>query len=267
MTTAPEPTKERLLYHLVTSQGPRVRGRVFLNDLPVYEDPKSVDFESTTRRVNNFLVPGPNTLRVEVDEMGDESSSMFWAQILRDPDENVETEKYHHLKWPEAAAELPEPLPTPVPFVWENELTIEASHPKPYYADVKSEQVPLEGTDELRGSVKEIHDALAGRDAAKMTDLTWFEAQDSARYYPHLPPPSKGTIAAAYTRGFDGPWDVPDWNPDRLLFTKRASGRLVHVTAVDGRHAITGRHTQRPDAHFLLNPLLVRHQGRWTMYR
>ncbi len=257
----------RLLWHLVVSQGPAVRGRVFLNDLPVYEDPPTPNYQSTTSQVNNFLVPGKNALRVEVDQMGDISSNMFWAEIFRDADPSAKPVKFHELKWPDAMKELPEPPIAPVPFGWENHFLVAEDHPPPAYADAKAEQFPKEGTDELRAAVKEFRDALADRDASKLTELTWFEAEDSARYFPDRPAPSKATIRSTYASSFEEPWDVPKWDPEQLVFTHRAEGRLVHVTGVDGRHAVRGNNSVRPEAEFLLNPLLVRHRGRWQLYR
>jgi len=264
--TAIGPTP-RLLYHLVVSQGPGVRGRVFLNDLPVYEDPPRDIFETTTLQVNNFLIPGKNELRIEVTEPGSIESRMFWADIHRDADETQKPVRTHELRWPDAVAELPAPLPQPLPFVWQREVTIEADHPAPYYADVPAEQVPAEGTDELRAAVKELHDALTARDANKLAELTWFEAEDSARYYPARPAPSRGELVAGYAGSFQEPWNVPRWDAERLVFTPRAGGRVIHVTGADGKHAVHGANAVRPEAHFLLNPLLVRHRGRWQLYR
>lgn len=258
---------QRVLYHLVIAQAPGVRARAFLNDVPAYEDPPTPNHQSTTTQVNNLLVPGRNELRIEVTEQGDPSTNMFWAEIYRDPDASEKPVRHATLKWPDAVAELPAPLPRPLPFVWQREVIVEDDHPKPLYADVPPEQFPPEGTDELRAAVKEFHDALAGRDARKLTDLTWFEAEDSARYYPARPPPSRSEIQSTYAASFEEPWTVPRWEPDRLLFTPRAGGRLVHVTAVDDEHAIRGAAAARPEAQFLLNPLLVRHQGRWQLYR
>jgi hypothetical protein len=192
---------------------------------------------------------------------------MFYADVYRDPDETKSPTRYHSLRWPDAIARLPVVPPATVPFIWQTDFAIEDDHPPPAYAKVASEQVPLEGTDELRSTVKKFHDALSGRDASAMADLVWFRAQDNHRYYSSfLPPPSKGTIAHGYGQSFNDPWAVPEWNPDRLVFTKRAEGRLVHVTGVDG-HALTGTKLAGPKATFRLNPLLVRHQDGWQLYR
>jgi hypothetical protein len=259
--------KTRILYHLVVAQGPNVRGRVYFNDLPVYDDPPTPNHQSTTLQVNNFLIPGENEIRIEVDTMGDPASNMFWADVYHDVDETQKPVRYHSLRWPDAIAELPHPPPAPVPFAWQHLFLVEETHPKPLYADVPPEQFPREGTEELRAAVKEIHDALAERDAAKLAELTQFEAHDSDRYFLARAPTTRAERQETFGSSLAEPWDVPKWDPERLVFTPRCGGRLVHATGTDGEHAIRGAAVQRPEAKFLMNPILVRHQGRWQLYR
>lgn len=256
-----------LLYHAVTSQGPGVRARAFFNGVPFYTARPQTTTDTNGSQINHCLVPGENTLRLEILEMGEPHDSHFNVFIYKGDDPDKDVTPIHKLSWPASWDMLP-PEARVLPHTTMSTFTVEADHPRPVLIDAaKPADIPIEGTPELHQAVLEVHDALARQDGAKLIDALWMRIEDRKRYFGDIPDAQRGPHVAKFKEVFADPWETPPFDLKRLVFESYLDGRVVHVTGVDGEPAIRGKSTVNEMQSFETDLTLVRHEGRWRTFR
>jgi hypothetical protein len=258
------------LHNNVIRHGPGVLGRVSLNDLPFHKGkPGGADqFDGVSQLGTHWLVPGENKLRVEVfwAAIG-QPGTILHAQVSREPGPPPETmKKIHDVHFPNVWKALPLEEQV-IPFSYESSFVVEDDLPAPFYEGAKPERVPVEGTDELHQAVFEAHSALEKQDAEAFAGAMELSLTDLARYYPPNPGISRGPLVKKYQEAFAVPWKVPPFVPEDLLFESRAGNRVVYVHKKTGGYALEGQSLGDPEQSLGKDLFLVRHHGRYRIFR
>lgn len=247
-------------------QGPKTIARVTLNDLPFVRDPSSA-FRDTARPCSHFLVPGENWLTLEV---WDGPVSPDSPQLQGPVDvmiQEIETEKtLARIAWPAFAINAGQKLEAlEMPFYFTTKFELPEEHPKPRYDGLPNESIPEEGTADLLDAVARLRESLASRNAKAFVGENALKLDEQRRFYGDSRDFDPSGLVAAYERRFQDPLAVQPVEPAELRFEGRAKNRVAYVTRKDGRPTISARGVLDPGQSYELDPLFVRHDGRWTL--
>jgi hypothetical protein len=255
-----------LSYACRLRQGPKTIARVTLNDLPFVRDP-SAAFRDTARPCSHFLVPGENWLTLEVWEGPPSPDSPLHQGPVDVMIQEIETERtLARIAWPAFAISAGQKLEAlEMPFVYTTKFEVPEEHPKPRYDGLPKEAIPEEGTVDLLDAVARLRESLASRNAKAFVGENALKLEEQRRYYGDSRDFDADGLVAAYERRFQDPLDVQSVEPDELRFEGRAKNRVAYVTRKDGRPTISARGVLDPGQSYELDPLFVRHDGRWTL--
>ncbi len=247
-------------------QGPKTIARASLNDLPFFRAPSSA-FQDTARACDHLLVPGENVLALELWDGPPSPDSPEHRGPVHLTVEVVETEeKLAQIAWPAlalAAGQKNEELA--LPWAHAVRFTIPEEHPRAFYEGRPAERIPAEGTPDLRGAVRRIHDALSARNARAFVGEFQLKLEEQRRFYGDSPELDKEGLVGAYERRFADALAVEPIGDEDLTFEARAGGRVAYVTRRDGRPVLSARGVADPGQSFELDPLLVREGPKWSL--
>ncbi|MFT3764218.1 MAG: hypothetical protein QM820_01660 [Minicystis sp.] len=249
-------------YYFMISQGPRSRVRAWLNDVPFYRVYEPDPLNRTGPAIH-LLVPGENTFAIEIDEAPPESVVFFELLIDFDHDNPI-----FRFEWPREAKHLPEEQRTP--FRFEARFTPPGELFSPVYLESPREDVPCNGTPELREAVRRVHEALAAGDVDAYCDRLALKASEMERAYPNWPQAS----AIDMRRDVEGflnmdvrlrPLDVEE----EIHFEPRAGGRLAHARHLGGGTVIDAvsmdKTADGESVRLSMDLTLTRHRGTWKV--
>lgn len=252
-------------------QGPRTIVRATFNDLPFYREP-SHSFADTAARCDHLLQPGKNTMSVEVWE-GPESpdSPELLGPVrlsLHELVMPIDEEQYiARILWPEdAAARKDDKKPEELPWGLTVQFEMPEDHPRPYYMDLRPEEIPEQGTPDLREAVRRIHDALMQQQPRLFVDEMRLDFEEQRRYYPTDARLSIGSVLPDVEAQFKKRMQVEPLPPEQLRFESRAGGRVALAMRRDGLPVLWAQGIDE-QGHMNIDPMFVRKDGMWTLYR
>ena len=175
--------------------------RVFINDIPVFQGFEGNGFSNNTG-INHFLVPGENTLAIEIlaapppiggrlayepdprpqANGADDNQTVEVAIFKGRPDAPGEVEILYQCMFPDLWQHVPEErrhmpymhVATFDPGVTVAELSFLSSPPV---------SMPCEGISELHDAVRELHAAFSGQDATRLKSLMTLQMTEYERAY------------------------------------------------------------------------------------
>lgn len=258
-----------------------VLGRVWLNDLPVHKV-LTRGPESLSGGANHMLVPGENTLTLEILALPEGTPPP-------PPDPNTPDPK--HLlpvgfkiyqvvdasSTPMKAAEIIRvDLPTSLGLSpWErpemplrHEVRFELPDPvvEPVYWRSPPADFGCSGTPELISVVKELHDALMARDVGRFVGLLSLKYEAYSAAYPGEPAAAIDRQRSAAERFFKLPYVVKPLDFGKIHFEPRAQGRVALVSGSDDRPVIEAVAEGEPAPALRANLFLTRIDGSWRIF-
>jgi hypothetical protein len=254
-----------MAYAFRLRQGPKTLVRISFNDLPVVRQP-SRGSKDDLRPANHLLVPGKNTMRLEVWPGPPSPDSPSIQGIVDLGLYEIESERLlAQILWPQAAVERGLPPDEHLPFRHEVEFEIDETHPPPVYAEFPAEDVPPGGTPALREAVAKLHEALVRQDARAFLQAHALKLAENKRYNGATPNNDANTLAAAYEARFAKKLDVAPLDEGLLRFEPRAQGRACYVTRTDGLPVLRAEVAGEPGQFFNADPVFVKDRGDWTL--
>jgi hypothetical protein len=248
-------------YYFMISQGPHSMVRAWLNDLPLYQSYRA-DPSNRTGPAIHLLRPGENTFAIEIDRAPPESQVFF--ELLVDWDHNHPA---LYFEWPREAMHLPRDRRTP--FRFEARFTPEGEIFTPTWLSSAPEEVPCEGTPELREALRRFHQALEQRDLDAYCDGLALKASEYERAYPGWPESTAGEMRADMAGFLREDLRVRPLDLDEIHFEPRAGGRLVCAQNLLGGSVIDAISMDKtPDgasARVSLDPVFTRRDGAWRI--
>jgi len=262
-------TGYRYAYRL--RQGPATLVRASFNDLPFYREP-SHSFADTTARADHLLVPGENTMAIEVwpgpkspDSpllLGPIGLGIYELGATSDDPEPIAL-----IRWPDVAIDRKDDKrPEDLPFAFSMRFKMPEDLLRPYHLDLRPETIPEDGTPDLRDAVRRLHDALSKQQPRLFVDEMRFQFEEERRYYPSDSQLSIGSVLPAVEGQFSKKMRVEPLPPEQLRFESRAEGRVALATRRDGKPVIWAEGIDE-QGHMNFDPLFVRKDGMWTLYR
>lgn len=243
-------------------RGPGLLVRVLLNEL-CFHVGISRTYDGTSGPAAHWLVPGSNVLRLEIlSEDPAQHPRAFANASITGPGESP---VHARLDFPEFFDERPAEERR-FPAIAERAFVLDGDVPEPLWRSESPEEIPPEGTDELRAAVFTLHQALARRDARALVDAMLVKIQDLSRYYGGGGLLDPGEMQLDYEERFREPLEVSAFEPEKLRFQSLHGGRVVHVTRTDGERAIHAQNATR-ERGMSLDPFFVRQRGSWRLYR
>jgi hypothetical protein len=248
-------------YYFMISQGPHSLVRAWLNDVPFYrfygDDPVN-----RAGPAIHLLVPGENTFAIEIDRAPPESQVFFELLIDWDHESPVV-----YFEWPREAKHLPHEQRTP--FRFETRFTPPGEIFSPAFLRASREEVPCEGTPDLREAVRRFHAAVETRDLDGFCEGLAWKARENERAYPDWPDSSASDMRADMAGFFREDLRVRPLSLDEVHFEPRADGRLVHATHLGGGFLIDAISMDKtPDgetARVSMDLTLSRIDGEWRI--
>jgi hypothetical protein len=244
-----------------------VLARAWLNELPVHkflaEGP-----DSMTGGANHWLVPGENTLTIEVLRVpaGDKWSITMKLYTVKNehstpPDLNI----LHQVELADYFRALPEERRA-APFLYTARFTPDTDVSEPVYLSAPPASFGCDGTPELRQAVKDLHDALVSHDVDGFIRLTSLKDEEYERAFPGQPSATVARQQQSSRKFFSlRPRIKPlDWKI--LHFEPRVGGRVAYVTGADHEPAIEAIAEDDPSLRLRANLLLTQYAGRWRVF-
>lgn len=254
-----------MAYAFRLRQGPRTLVRVSFNDLPVMRQP-SRDGKDDLRPASHLLVPGKNTMRLEVWEGPPSEDSPSIQGIVDLALYEIESEQcLAQILWPQAAIERGLAESERMPFRHEVELEIPATHPPPVYAEAAREEVPPNGTPGQREAVQRLHEALVREDASAFLSENRLKLAENRRYYGATPGNDDEAIRRSYAARFARRLAVEPLDDKVMRFEPRADSRACYVTRTDGKPVLHAAIVGEPALSFSSDPVFVKNEGVWTL--
>ncbi|MFT3764722.1 MAG: nuclear transport factor 2 family protein [Minicystis sp.] len=242
------------IYH-----GPDTRIRVLMNDVPFYQRAPQALAITHTNGANHLVVPGDNTITLELYEAPTHLPVIVEVTIDNNHDSPVV-----RLDWPALWEGLPAESAV-LPFVFTAPFRAGGVSYKPAYLNAPRSNFGPEGTHELRQAVRDFHDAVSRGDTDAFLRLMELKSSEGMRAYEGASAFSMGAasqeIGAYFAKGPQvRPLDMRD-----LVFESRLDGRVAYVTRADWGPAIEAA---TPDGQrFLADLWLTRHDGEWKIFR
>lgn len=254
-----------MAYAFRLRQGPKTLVRISFNDLPVMRQP-SRDAKDDLRPASHLLVPGKNTMRLEVWEGPPSLDSPSIQGIVDLALYEIESERLlGQIVWPDAAIARGLPADEHLPFRGEVELEIDAAHPAPVYADAPREEVPATGTPAQREALARIHDALVRQDARAFLAENRLKLSENKRYNGATAHNDEASLTRAYEARFARKLHVAPLDDKLLRFEPRADSRACYVTRSDGVPVLHAEVVGDPGLSFSADPVFVKTEGVWTL--
>jgi hypothetical protein len=215
--------------------GTGVSVRMLMNDVLFYRHPGTDNF-TISGSANHLLVPGENTLTIEVLP----GTPPPAAPALRGPAElkimvhNAEDTLVATARW-EWWNPNEEP---PLPAIATGRFRPAGDVAEPAFVRAPRATFGPEGTASQRESVRRVHEAFRARDvpafldanALKLAERSRSDADDGHNGVPRM----RAKLAEMLQRE----WDVRPLDMDELSFESQAGGRVAYVTRKDGGKAL-----------------------------
>ena len=254
------------IYNWVVKHGPMVHAKIALNDVPFYQE-KPKNHDGTSGLASHLLIPGKNTFRIDVLQQGaGEPGNYVALMITKDVDPKADTVTVVESHFPGVWAGIPEEEKV-IPYSFLGEFEIDEDHPKPPWDGVAPENVPGEGTDEMRMVVQDTIEKFRSGAAADFVDGMGARLDDMARYYPPTDGISRGALTKKYQVTLARRWEVLAFDPEVTRFEPRQSGRLIYVSRTDGHRVLTGRNLEDPLENIATDLVLMRKGGTLRVMR
>jgi len=248
-------------YYFMISQGPDTLVRAWLNDIPFYRF-YGPDPVNRTGPAIHLLSPGENTFAIEIDRAPPESQVFFELLIDFDHDHPV-----YYFEWPREAKHLP--IDARTPFRWETRFTPPGDLFTPIHLSSMPEEIPCEGTDELREAVLRFHRAVESRDLDAFCEGLDLKANEYSRAYPGWPDSTAADMRADMVGFFKENLMIRPLDIDHVHFESRAGGRLAHATHLCGGYLIDAVSLDpTPDgeqSRVCMDLTFTRHNGEWKI--
>lgn len=213
-------------YYFMISQGPHSMVRAWLNDVPFYRfyGPEPVNRGGPAI---HLLRPGENTFAIEIERAPTWSQVFF--ELCIDWDHNNPA---FYFEWPREASHLPSDRR--VPFRFEARFTPPGDLFSPAFLEASAEDVPCEGTPELRAALQRFHDAIMARDLDGFCSGLALKAKEHERAYPDWKDSTAEAMRADMAGFFHEDLRMKPLDVNDVHFESRAGGRLVHATHLGG---------------------------------
>ena len=254
-----------------------VWARAYINDLPAYKRTYlGPDSESGT--TNDLLVPGKNTLSIEVLQVEENTPNdeLLWQvhaklyEVL-DVDDQVSTKPLdqrviHDAKFPHSMFDGVLERHKRVPFFYRTSFDPGVPLHHPVWLDAPEDDFGEDGTPELRDAVGDIFGALKDQDLNAFLDAFALKLDHYEKAHGSHP---KTTADAGRNYITDFFALEPQWRQTELSelhFEPLHGGKVAHVTRLDGGFAMQARCRKDPDRSIEGDILLTKHQGRWQMF-
>jgi len=254
-------------YYLCIRHGLTVNARVGLNGF-LQESGTSSTHRTVTTPVDRFIVPGENVLDVEILLADTKHSGAYFEAFIGKYDSPEERVALFDWLYPDggpratSTADRPAlivPMARAVPFV------VPPDHPRPVWLDAAKENVPTDGSAELRAPIRALEDALEAGNVDGVVNALSLRSAEYTRME-RFEETKPAAARAAIAQNVRAPFKVDRARDDDLVFTPIASGRAVRVTRRGGGNAIDAIRTDDPEVTYQASPLLVRHEGRYQLF-
>ena len=248
--------------------------RFYLNDLPVWKFLRH-GADSMNAGANSWLVPGENVLTLDIVQApltlpnmppGRPTLEVTIFKAAEGATEPTDVEIVHQVQFPQMWDDVDEDLKT-FPYRHESRFTLpDADVYRPVFLDAPEQEIPSEGTPELRKAVQNLHDAVKSNDGSRFADQVALQFEEYERASGGVADTDVASQRKTSDEFFAHPIEVKDLEMDRLVFESRSNGRIVHVVRDDGRPVLMARATDDPSEQFQGNVLLTHHDGRWRAF-
>jgi len=239
---------------------PGSRARASINGVLIY-DRIVTDNVSPAQPITHWLASGDNTLTFELSPAPLSPLTPYMGAHFGFEVREVKEEEVVLFAWHYPNSLVEKELPTALPLLHTEVFPISAELPTPAYAKASREEVPEEGTPELRAAVFELYESFALRDAGRFEKAMEVKSGEFDRYY-ELPPNSK----VEAMEQMNAPWIMEPFNEHDLRFERYQDGRLVKVSRASGRPAVRAVHRDEPYLGWGTDFFLTRLDGRWRIY-
>jgi hypothetical protein len=261
---------------------PGTVGRIFLNDLPIFQGYVGNGF-SQNSRILHFLVPEENRLELEIlaapkpkggrlayepdprpQMQGEDTNQSIEITIFKErAPESGEIDVLYHCMFPDLWKDVPEERRR-LPHVHVATFDPRVIVPKLAFLSAARHQVPCEGTAELHQALRDLHDAFQSRDAGRLADEMGLQMAEFETAYDGASGSSLTAQREALDELVGEPIVVEPLDRAQIHFHARAQGRVVHVERVDRRPVIDVKTIGKPQGH-ASDPVFTHHQGRWRL--
>jgi hypothetical protein len=261
-----------------------VLGRAWLNDLPLHKVPTHGP-ESTTGGANHMLVPGKNTLALEIlrlppprvkpappepgkpasPEVDMSPAGIKIYQVLEPNVEPITATLVVDVEIP-AALGLTQYEAVTVPFYHEVEFELPVAVPEPVYWRAPVATFGCSGTPELQAAVTELHDAVKRGDVKRFLELITLRHEIFAAAFPGEPAASVERQRAAVERFFALKIAVKPLDLTKVHFEPRAGGRVAMASGWDDRPVLEAIAEEHPGLALRANILFTQIDGNWRIF-
>lgn len=252
--------------------------RVYVNDLPLYIE-KAKKGRSVSEPFNEYLVPGKNTVSIEVLRSPDLTflePERRWTvrfDVYRhtdalDPRKDIsdqpKLESIFQKQFPDIMDEAEEKhrrCPFFYKTTFENPFD---KHPEPVWRSAPEAEFDGEGNRGLREAVEELHTALRMQSADAFVDAMDLKMRHDSSAYD----------SAVYDRDqrremrefVDFGPIVGDLDFADLHFSRLHDGRVAHVTRYDEDYVLDVRTKREPKVRLRMDLLMTQHNGKWRVF-
>ncbi len=233
---------------------------VRLNGLPVY-DRTPDDLVSPTEPITHALVPGENTIQVDLlDAPADPSGATHFMLIIArldrpDPVDVLRWEFPNDVRVGGVFPDLP----------WSEEFTFTPQGdppPPPVYLAAPEAMFPNEGTPDQVRAVKDFYDGFASKDGGAFLDAMRVRMAEYDRAYGENPKLRQDSVTA-----LQEPWVMDPWNPEDLRFERWLDGRVAFVRRLSGKPAVHAVHRDEPFRQWGADLFITQVGGHWRVFR
>lgn len=244
-----------------------VIARAWLNDLPIHKEFVHGP-DSMTGGANHWLVPGMNTLEIEVLRAPLDKGSVVDMMLYTVRNEHSvppDLDVHCRIDFPALWRDTPEnerilPYRIKAAFAIPNEVQ------EPVYWGAPPLSFGCSGTPELWEAVQAVHDAIANHDVERFIQLTSLKDEEYERAYPGIPSAEAKRVRESARKFFALHPRVKPLDRNVVHFEPRAGGRVAYVSGADGEPVIHSIAERDPGLHLRANLLLTQVDGRWRIF-
>lgn len=244
-----------------------VIARTWLNDLPLHKEFIHGP-DSMTGGANHLLVPGNNSLDIEVLRAPLDKGSvvdMMLYTVLNEHSVPPELDVHCRVDFPALWKEAPENERI-LPYHIQATFSVPEEVQEPVYWGAPSTSFGCEGTPELWQAVQELHHAIETHDADRFIQLTSLKDEEYERAYPGIPSAQASRIRESAKKFFSLHPRVKPLDRKTVHFEPRAGGRVAFVSGADGEPVIHAIAERDPSLHLRANLLFTQYAGHWRVF-